>query len=61
VAIDTLMSFVGTYYSVEDAEADYQLVKTLHTEAGDRPGRGAVPFAAVGAGWSPAPRPAARS
>jgi hypothetical protein len=30
------MSFVGTYDSVEDAEADYQLVKTLHSEARDR-------------------------
>ena len=28
------MVFVGVYDSVEDAEADYQLVKELHTEAG---------------------------
>src|SRR3954467_13575371 len=34
MAIDTLMAFVGVYDNVEDAEADYQLVKTLHTEAG---------------------------
>jgi uncharacterized membrane protein len=34
VAIDTLMAFVGVYDSVADAEADYQLVKDLHTEAG---------------------------
>jgi uncharacterized membrane protein len=34
VAIDTLIAFVGIYDSVEEAEADYQAVKTLHTEAG---------------------------
>jgi len=33
VAIDTLMVFVGVYDKVQDAEADYQLVKDLHTEA----------------------------
>ena len=33
MAIDTLMAYVGVYDSVEDAEADYQLVKDLHTEA----------------------------
>jgi len=33
VAIDTLMVFVGVYDKVHDAEADYQLVKDLHTEA----------------------------
>jgi uncharacterized membrane protein len=33
VAIDTLIAYVGVYDSVEDAEADYQLVKQLHTEA----------------------------
>jgi uncharacterized membrane protein len=33
VAIDTLMVYVGIYDSVEDAKADYQLVKELHTEA----------------------------
>jgi uncharacterized membrane protein len=34
MAIDTLIAFVGVYGSVEDAEADYQLVKDLHVEAG---------------------------
>jgi uncharacterized membrane protein len=34
VPIDTLMAYVGVYDSVGDAEADYQLVKDLHTEAG---------------------------
>ena len=34
MAIDTLMVFVGTYDSVEEAQADYQLVQELHTEAG---------------------------
>jgi uncharacterized membrane protein len=34
VAIDTLIAFVGVYGNVEDAEADYQLVKDLHVEAG---------------------------
>jgi uncharacterized membrane protein len=33
MAIDTLMAYVGVYDSVADAEADYQLVKDLHTEA----------------------------
>ena len=33
MAIDTLMVFVGVYDKVQDAEADYQLVKDLHTEA----------------------------
>ena len=32
--IDTLMAYVGVYNSVDDAEADYQVVKDLHTEAG---------------------------
>jgi uncharacterized membrane protein len=31
--IDTLIAYVGVYGSVEDAEADYQLVKDLHREA----------------------------
>ena len=31
--IDTLMVYVGVYDHVADAEADYQLVKDLHTEA----------------------------
>ena len=34
MAIDTLIAFVGVYDNVEDAEADYQFVKDLHTEAG---------------------------
>jgi uncharacterized membrane protein len=34
VAIDTLIAYVGVYGSVEAAEADYQLVKDLHVEAG---------------------------
>src|SRR3954453_16743992 len=34
MAIDTLMVYVGVYDRVEDAEADYQFVKDLHTEAG---------------------------
>ena len=33
MAIDTLVAYVGLYDSVEDAEADYQLVKDLHTKA----------------------------
>src|SRR3954447_25867002 len=33
MAIDTLMVYVGLYDSVDDAEADYQLVKDLHTKA----------------------------
>jgi uncharacterized membrane protein len=34
MAIDTLIAYVGVYGSVADAEADYQLVKDLHREAG---------------------------
>jgi uncharacterized membrane protein len=34
MAIDMLMAYAGIYDSVADAEADYQLVKDLHTEAG---------------------------
>ena len=34
MAIDTLIGFVGVYDNVDDAEADYQFVKELHTEAG---------------------------
>src|SRR6478752_5926543 len=34
MAMDTLMAYVGVYDSVADAEADYELVKDLHTEAG---------------------------
>src|SRR4051794_17695039 len=33
MAIDTLMAYVGVYDSVGDAEADYELVKDLHTKA----------------------------
>jgi uncharacterized membrane protein len=33
MAIDTLIAYVGVYDSVEEAEADYQLVKDLHNEA----------------------------
>src|SRR3954468_1742319 len=33
MAIDTLMVYVGIYGNVADAEADYQLIKDLHTEA----------------------------
>jgi uncharacterized membrane protein len=33
MAIDTLMVYVGVYGNVADAEADYQLVKDLHTDA----------------------------
>jgi uncharacterized membrane protein len=32
MAIDTLIAFVGVYDDVADAEADYKLVKELHTE-----------------------------
>jgi uncharacterized membrane protein len=31
--IDTLMAYVGVYDHLADAEADYQLIKELHTEA----------------------------
>lgn len=34
MAIDTLIAYVGVYDDVADAEADYQLVKDLHSEAG---------------------------
>jgi len=34
MAVDTLMVYVGVYDRVADAEADYDVVKTLHTEAG---------------------------
>src|SRR3954464_15910797 len=33
MAFDTLLVYVGVYDRVEDAEADYQAVKDLHTEA----------------------------
>src|SRR6478672_2772244 len=34
MAVDTLMAYVGVYDRVADAEADYDVVKDLHTEAG---------------------------
>jgi uncharacterized membrane protein len=34
MAIDTFMAYVGVYSSVEDAEADYDVIKALHTEVG---------------------------
>jgi uncharacterized membrane protein len=34
VAIDTFFAYVGVYGDVGDAEADYDAVKLLHTEAG---------------------------
>jgi uncharacterized membrane protein len=34
MAIDTLLVCVGVYDHVDDAEADYQLIKDLHSEAG---------------------------
>jgi hypothetical protein len=34
MAVDTFMAYVGVYPSVADAEADYELVKDLHTEGG---------------------------
>jgi len=33
MSVDTFFAYVGVYPSVEAAEADYQRVKTLHTEA----------------------------
>jgi len=34
MAMDTLMAYVGVYDSVADAEADYDVVKQLHVDAG---------------------------
>ena len=34
MAIDTFMAYVGVYESVSDADADYELVKDLHTKEG---------------------------
>ena len=34
MAIDTFIAFVGVYDNAADAEADYDLVKDLHTKAG---------------------------
>src|SRR5690349_15918307 len=33
MAYDTLLVYVGVYGNVEDAEADYQRIKDLHTDA----------------------------
>jgi hypothetical protein len=34
MAVDTFMVYIGVYDDVADAEADYDLVKELHTQAG---------------------------
>ena len=34
MAVDTFIAYVGVYDDLADAEADYDLVKELHTEAG---------------------------
>jgi uncharacterized membrane protein len=34
MAVDTFMAYVGVYADVAHAEADYELVKDLHTQAG---------------------------
>src|SRR5262249_57065928 len=34
MAIDTFIAYVGVYNDPGDADADYQLVKDLHTKAG---------------------------
>ena len=34
MAIDTFFAYVGVYNDVRDADADYQAVKELHTQAG---------------------------
>ena len=34
MAIDTFMAYVGVYNFVTDADADYYLVKDLHTKEG---------------------------
>jgi hypothetical protein len=34
MAVDTFIAYVGAYPDVTDAEADYQLVKDLHTRPG---------------------------
>ena len=33
MAVDTFMAYVGVYNNVSDADADYNLVKDLHTKA----------------------------
>ena len=34
MAVDTFMAYVGVYDTVGDADADYELVRDLHTKAG---------------------------
>ena len=34
MAVDTFVVYTGVYANVEDAEADYEALKDLHTEAG---------------------------
>ena len=34
MAVDTFIAYVGVYNNVSDADADYDLVKDLHTKAG---------------------------
>ena len=34
MAVDTFIAYVGVYDNVSDADADYDLVKDLHTRAG---------------------------
>ena len=34
MAVDTFIAYVGVYDNVSDADADYALVKDLHTKAG---------------------------
>ena len=34
MAVDTFLVYAGTYDALEDAEADYEAIKDLHTEAG---------------------------
>ena len=34
MAVDTFMAYVGVYDNAADADADYELVKDLHTKAG---------------------------
>ena len=34
MAVDTFFAYIGVYTDVEDAKADYDAVKALHTEAG---------------------------
>ncbi len=34
MAVDTFIAYVGIYDAVSDADADYDLVKELHTQAG---------------------------